>query len=105
MYFNGFLNFYLFIFGWAGSSLLPQAGAAVHGSARAFHCEALLAVERRLQYCSSQALEGGLGSCGARTQLPCGIWDLPEPGIKPMSPKAAGGFLTTRSPGKSLNIF
>ena len=28
--------------------------------------------------------------------------DLPGPGIEPMSPALAGGFLTTVSPGKSL---
>ena len=29
------------------------------------------------------------------------MWDLPGPGIKPMSPALAGGFLTTGPPGKS----
>ena len=28
--------------------------------------------------------------------------DLPGPGIEPVSPALAGGFLTTASPGKSL---
>ena len=28
--------------------------------------------------------------------------DLPRPGIEPMSPGLAGGFLTTGPPGKSL---
>ena len=31
-----------------------------------------------------------------------GMWDLPGPGIKPMSPALAGRFLTTGPPGKSL---
>ena len=31
------------------------------------------------------------------------MWDLPGPGIKPVSPELAGGFLTTASPGKSLS--
>ena len=30
------------------------------------------------------------------------MWDLPGPGIEPMSPVLAGGFLTTVPPGKSL---
>ena len=30
------------------------------------------------------------------------LWDLPRPGIEPMSLALAGGFLTTASPGKSL---
>ena len=28
------------------------------------------------------------------------MWDLPRPGIKPMSPALAGGFFTTEPPGK-----
>ena len=31
-----------------------------------------------------------------------GTWDLPGQGIKPVSPALAGGFLTTRPPGKLL---
>ena len=30
-----------------------------------------------------------------------GMWDLPGPGLEPMSPALAGGFLTTAPPGKS----
>ena len=33
------------------------------------------------------------------------MWDLPLPGIKPVSPALAGGFLTTAPPGKSLIYF
>ena len=28
------------------------------------------------------------------------MWDLPGPGLKPVSPALAGGFLTTEPPGK-----
>ena len=28
------------------------------------------------------------------------MWDLPEPGIEPVSSPLAGGFFTTESPGK-----
>ena len=28
------------------------------------------------------------------------MWDLPGPGVKPVSPALAGGFLTTEPPGK-----
>ena len=31
------------------------------------------------------------------------MWDLPGPGLEPMSPALAGGFLTTVPPGKSLH--
>ena len=30
------------------------------------------------------------------------MWDLPGPGLEPMSPALAGGFLTTVPPGKPL---
>ena len=50
--------------------------------------------------CGSRALERRLSSCGTRAQLLCGMWDLPGPGIEPVSPALAGGFLTTAPPGK-----
>ena len=30
------------------------------------------------------------------------MWDLPGPGLEPMSPALADGFLTTAPPGKPL---
>ena len=36
------------------------------------------------------------------TLLLHGIWDLPGPGIEPMSSALAGEFLTTGPPGKSM---
>ena len=30
------------------------------------------------------------------------MWDLPRPGLEPMSPALAGGFLTTLPPGKPM---
>ena len=41
-----------------------------------------------------------LSSCGSRAQLLHGMWDLPRPGLEPMSPALAGGFSTTEPPGK-----
>ena len=37
----------------------------------------------------------------ARASLPRSMWNLPRSGIEPGSPALAGGFLTTRPPGKS----
>ena len=51
---------------------------------------------------STGSRQAGLSSCGAGAQLLCGMWDLPVPGIKPMTPALAGGFLTTAPSGKSL---
>ena len=53
-----------------------------------------------LSSCGSQALEHRLSSCGARAQLLRSMWDLPGPGLEPMSPALAGGLLTTAPPGK-----
>ena len=41
-----------------------------------------------------------LSSCGSRAQLLRGMWDLPRPGLEPMSPALAGRFSTTVPPGK-----
>ena len=51
----------------------------------------------------------GLGSTGSLVVV-LGLvalhstWDLPRPGIKPVSPALAGRFLTTGPPGKSLQL-
>ena len=34
----------------------------------------------------------------------CGMWDLPRPGLEPVFPALAGGFLTTEPPGKPREI-
>ena len=54
---------------------------------------ASLVVEHRLQ-------TRRLSSCGSRAQLLRGIWDLPRPGLEPVSPALAGRFSTTAPPGK-----
>ena len=54
---------------------------------------ASLVVEHRLQTC-------GLSNCGSQAQLLRGMWDLPRPGLEPMSPALAGRFSTTAPPGK-----
>ena len=41
-----------------------------------------------------------LSSCGARAQLLRGMWDLPRPGLEPVSPESARRFSTTAPPGK-----
>lgn len=49
---------------------------------------------------SSRALEYRLNSCCAQVQFLCSIWDLPRSEIEPMSPGLAGGFFSTKPPGK-----
>ena len=41
-----------------------------------------------------------LSSCGSWAQLLLGMWDLPRPGLEPVSPALAGRFSTTAPPGK-----
>ena len=41
-----------------------------------------------------------LSSCGTRAQLLRGMWNLPRPGLEPVSPALAGRFSTTAPPGK-----
>ena len=46
-----------------------------------------------------------LSSYGIQAYLSCRVWDLPGPGIKPMSPALAGWFFTTKPPGKPTNTW
>lgn len=45
----------------------------------------------------------GFTNCGALASRPCSIWDLPGPGIDPVSPPSAGRLLTTGAPRKSFD--
>ena len=45
--------------------------------------------------CDSQALEHRLCNCGIQTWLFHSMWDLPRPGIKPVTPAPAGKFFTS----------
>ena len=46
------------------------------------------------------ALGHRLASCASRAYWLCSMWDLPSPGIKPVSPASAGGVFPTEPPGK-----
>ena len=93
--------------------LLFLAAVGLHYGVQASHCggfsccrtralgtRASVVVARRLSSCGWRALERRLGSCGASASLLRGMWDLPPPGLEPLSPTLAGGFLTTAPPGK-----
>ena len=111
-FFLGFFKIY-FIFGCVGSSL-PHAGFSLvvaSGGYSSLQCTCfslwwLLLLrgtcsrQAGFSSCGSRALERRLSSCGAWAQLLRGTWDLPGPGLEPMSPALAGGFLTTAPPGK-----
>ena len=53
--------------------------------------------------CGSWAVECRLSSCGAQSYLLHGMCDLLRPGLEPMFPALADGFLNTAPPGKSLS--
>ena len=46
-----------------------------------------------------------LSSCGSQAQLLRGMWDLPRPGLEPVSPALAGRLSTTVPPGKPYFFF
>ena len=103
-----FLNFYLFIYFWlrwvfvavCGLSLVAVSGGYSSLWCAGFSLRWLLllwsAGSRREGFssCGSWALEHRLSSCGTQAQVLHGMWDLPGPGLKPVSPALAGGFLT-----------
>lgn len=65
---------------------MQQTGATLHCNVRASPCSGVSS-------CRAWALQHGLKGRGAPAQLPCGTWHLPRPGIQPVSPALAGGFL------------
>ena len=105
---------YLFIFGCAGSSLLCRffsscsepgllflvvcrlltlvASLVEHRLSSAW---ASIVVARGLSSCGFWALEHRLNSHDTGTQLLYSTWDLPGPGVEPVSPPLTGGFFTT----------
>ena len=55
-----------------------------------------VAAARGLSSCGSRVLEyTGFSSCGTQALLLHGVWNLPGPGIEPVSPALAGRFLST----------
>ena len=107
----------LFIYFWLrwvfiavrGLSLVAASGGCSSLWCTAFSLRWFLLLQSRgsrcvgFSSCGSQAVEHRL-SCGTRAQLLHSKWDLPRPGLEPVSPALACGFLTTVPPGKSLNI-
>ena len=113
---NRYYSSYFIYSFWAALSLYycPRAfsrcgeqGLLSSWGVQASHCSGFFCCGARalglvgFSCCRSQALEQGLSSCGTWTQLPCIMGCLSRPGIKPVSPAMAGGFLCTGLPGKS----
>ena len=65
----------------------------------------LIAVRRPLTIAASLVAEHRLqtlrlSNCGSRAHLLHGMWDLPRPGLEPVSAALAGRLSTTAPPGK-----
>ena len=95
------LFIYLFIYGYVGSSFLCEGFLSSYGKWGTL----FIAVRGPLTIAASLVAEHRLqmrrlSNCGSRAQLLRGMWDLPRPGIEPVSPALAGRFSTTAPPGK-----
>ena len=77
---------------WCGRVFSAMSRAFFLLQARASHCCGL-------SCCRAQALELWPSSCGPQAQLSQGMWDLPGPGIEPVSPALAGRLPTTEPTG------
>ena len=85
--------------------LLLQSRGSRHAGFSSCSRRAPVVVAGGLSSFGSQALERRLSSCGAGAELLRGMRDLPGPGLEPVSPALAGGFLTTAPPGKPQKGF
>ena len=63
-----------------------------------------LSLSRPLLFAEHRLQTRRLSSCGSRAQLLRGMWDLPRPGLEPVSPALAGRFSTTAPPGKPQTL-
>ena len=75
-----------------------KGGGTIHRVRGPLTIVASFAAEHRFQMCR-------LSGCGSRAQLLQGMWDLPRPGLEPMSSASAGRFSNTAPPGKPQKIF
>ena len=97
-----FLNLFMAVLGLRfcarAFSICGKQGPLFIAVRRPLTIAASLVAEHRLQ-------TRRLSNCGSQGQLLCGMWDLPRPGLEPVSPALAGRFSTTAPPGKSSAHF
>ena len=100
-----FINFFIFLFFFFFLVVLGLRFCARAFASCGERGPLFIAVHRPLTIAASPVAEHRLqtrrlSSCGSRAQLLRGMWDLPRPGLEPVSPALAGGFSTTAPPGK-----
>ena len=96
--------FFFKISDWRGFSSLPCLQAGSSCGSRGLLCVAVPAS----RWGGFSVAEHGLWVGGSQWLQLMGLgapWRLPRPGIEPMSPALAGGFLSTGSPGKPCFLF
>ena len=105
LFFNRFPFFYYFYFIYLFLSVLGLCFCARAFSSCGKRGPLFIAVCGPLTVAASLVVEHRLqmhrlSSCGSLAQLLRGTWDLPRPGLVPVSPALAGRFSTTVPPGK-----
>ena len=104
------IQFYLFI-GYAGSLLLCGlfSSCGEWGPLSTVVCGLLIAHSGFSCWGAHALGHTSFSTCSkwvcAWAQLFCSMWDPPKPGIEPTSSALAGGFFTTKPPGKTLSTF
>ena len=97
--------FLILFFGCTGSSLLLEdCSCGEQGPLLAAVCglvTVLLLQNVGSRACRLQSLRQVSSAVVCTGFAPWGMWNLPRPGIEPVSPPLAGGFLITGPPGKS----
>ena len=117
MFIYSFLTAWVFVAARGLSLVVESWGsslAAVHRLLTAVTCPvvdhwlwaqwASVVAAQRLSSWGPRALEHGLSSCGSWARLFHCMWNLPGPGIEPVSPASTGRFPATEPPGKPLWI-
>ena len=97
-FYSYFILFISFIFGCVGSSVLARAFSSYGKWGPLFiavHGLLFIAVRGPLPIAAPPVAghrlqTRRLSSCGLRAQLLRGMWDLPRPGLEPVSPALAG---------------
>jgi len=99
------LKYNLFIHLWLHWVFFTTCGLSLAVASRGLFFVAMHGLLTGGFSCATQTPRVGFTSCGARAQMLHGTWNLPGPGIEPVSLALSGTFLTTVPLGKSLHTF